>query len=95
MRCYFGIIHPLLDKFKWPHVKADEILSSIIQRPPGRPKTYKIREADESLAHKRMFTICYSYCRGIGHNIKGCLIDPPNSHKKTIHILVSLKLFTI
>ena len=39
LRCYAGIIHPLADKSKWPHVEADEILPPIVQRPPGRPKT--------------------------------------------------------
>ena len=60
MRCYAGIIHLLSDKSKWPHVEDDEILPPIVQRPPGRPKTCRRREADEPPAHRRGFAICCS-----------------------------------
>ena len=95
MRCYAGIIHPLLDKSKWPHVEADELLPPIFQRPPGRPKTCRKRKADEPPAHIRRFAVSCSYCQGIGHNIKGCPVDPANAHKKTMHLLVSGLLLTI
>ncbi|KAH9686590.1 Stearoyl-(acyl-carrier-protein) 9-desaturase 5 [Citrus sinensis] len=87
LRCYVGIIHPMPEKSKWPHVEADEILPPIVQRPPGRPKTCRRREADERLAHRRRLAVYYSYYRGVGLNIKGCLVDPANAHKKTMHIL--------
>ena len=95
LMCYFGIIHPLPNKSKWPHVKADKILPLIVQRPPGMPKTCKKREVDEPPAYKRNFTTCCSYCRDVGHNIKVCPVDPVNAHKKTRHIFVSLKLLRI
>ena len=95
MRCYTGIIHPLRDKSKWPLVEADEILPLIVQRPPDRPKTCRRREADERQAHRRRLAVYCLYCRGVGHNIKGCPVDLANAHKKTMHILVSLKLLTI
>ncbi|KAH9724683.1 SWIM-type domain-containing protein [Citrus sinensis] len=48
-KCYAGIIHPLPDKSKWPHVEANEILPAIV---------------DEPLVHRRRFVVCCSYCRG-------------------------------
>ncbi|KAH9658117.1 SWIM-type domain-containing protein [Citrus sinensis] len=71
-KCYAGIIHLLPDKSKWAHVETDEILPPIADEPP---------------AHRKRFAVCCSYCRGIGHNIKGCLVDPANAHKKTRRIL--------
>ena len=28
LKCYLGIIHPLSDKSKWPHIEANEIFAS-------------------------------------------------------------------
>ena len=95
LKCYAGIIHLLSEKSKWAHVETDEILPPIVQRPPGKPKACRRREADKPPAHRKRFTICCSYYRGIGHNIKGCPVDPANAHKKIRRILVSLNLFTI
>lgn len=33
LKCYSSIIHPLLDKSKWPHIEPDEILPQNVSRP--------------------------------------------------------------
>ena len=53
------MIHHLPNKFKWPHVEAEEILPPKAQRALGRPKTCKRMEIE---AHKRLFTVCCKFC---------------------------------
>lgn len=62
-------------------------------KPPYSLKTCRRREVNEPPEHKKKRSIIYRRC--IGYNIKGYFIHPTNTHKKTRHILVNLRLLTI
>ena len=86
LRCYSCIIHLLLDKSKWPHIEADEILPLNISRPPSRPRNCRRREVGEAPSHN---------CRGIGHNTRCCPHNPTNASKKTKTMMVNLVMIFI
>lgn len=57
-------------------------LAPNVQRPPRRLKTFKKRELHKPMAHKRGFNTCCKLCGVIYHNIRYCLADPADAHKK-------------
>lgn len=57
--CYSGIIYPLPDKLKWPHILADEIMPSNVYRTSNRPKTCRRREPSEKPCHRRIHSFMY------------------------------------
>ena len=61
LKCYLGIIHPLLDKSKWPHIKTNEIMPPNVFRPHVKPKISNKRERSEKPSYRRKFSVSYTY----------------------------------
>lgn len=82
LRYYSNMIHLLPEKYKCPHIQAEEILPQMFKDHLAGSKHFKKRKLYKPMAHKRGFNTCCKLCGVIYHNRRYCLADPADAHKK-------------